>query len=77
MVRIEIASTSWEDSICYLALVHWKEIGCVALYEKETRINATIDGYKKITYEKPEETYEKRRKSIESLILQGIFKIIN
>ena len=74
MVQIEIAGTSWEDSICYLVLLHWEEIGCVALCGKEALINAIMDGRGDIKYERPEETCEKIKKSVEFLISQGIFK---
>jgi hypothetical protein len=42
------------ECVRFLVCVHWETIGYVSLYEKESLINATMDGYNKDNIQRSE-----------------------
>jgi hypothetical protein len=55
------------ECVRFLVCVHWETVGYVSLYEKESLINAIIDGYKRTTY-------KEANKAVDSLVSQEIFR---
>ncbi|TRZ83495.1 hypothetical protein D4R86_00680 [bacterium] len=58
---------SWERNVCNQILKHWKDLGCIVLYEKENMITTIVEAYDNMTAEQANEI-------LESLIQKEVFR---